>query len=42
MNLTFRIVLLNDFREIYHNLSNSKCFLKSRIYNLDLSEDILD
>ncbi|CAD8149947.1 unnamed protein product [Paramecium octaurelia] len=38
-NLTFRIVLLNEFREIYNNLSNSKCYLKSRRYNLGLSED---
>ncbi|CAK69886.1 unnamed protein product (macronuclear) [Paramecium tetraurelia] len=37
-NLTFRIVLLNEFREIYNNLSNSKCNLKSRKYNLGLSE----
>lgn len=30
---------MNEFREIYKNLSNTKCVLKSRIYNLDLSED---
>ncbi|CAD8161621.1 unnamed protein product [Paramecium pentaurelia] len=38
-NLTFRIVLMNEFREIYYNLSNTKCILKSRIYNLNLSEE---